>query len=59
MGKHDAAAYEYLSQPKYFADLFNAKFFGGRQVVDGTKLMEADRRKKQAHNPGRNSVGRI
>ncbi len=44
MGKHDAAAYEYLSQPKYFADLFNAKFFGGRQVIDGTKLMEADSR---------------
>ncbi|MBR1770475.1 MAG: hypothetical protein IJ747_00420 [Lachnospiraceae bacterium] len=44
MGKHDVAAYEYLSQPKYFADLFNAKLFGGRQVVDSKKLMEADSR---------------
>mgnify|MGYP006916329285 CR=1 FL=1 len=44
MGQHDAAAYEYLSQAEYFADLFNAKFFNGRQVVDSGKLVEADSR---------------
>ena len=44
MGRHDAAAYEYLSQAEYFADLFNAKFFDGRTVVDSEKLVEADSR---------------
>ena len=44
MGRHDVAAYEYLSQAEHFADLFNAKFFGGRPVVDSEKLLEADGR---------------
>ena len=44
MAKGDDAAYEYLSIPKYFADLFNAKFFQGRQVVDYRELEEADGR---------------
>lgn len=40
MGKHDVAAYEYLSQAEYFADLFNAKIFwreadSGRQEAIG------------------------
>ena len=44
MAKEDDAAYEYFSDPKYFADLFNAKCFDGMQVVDYRDLEEADGR---------------
>lgn len=53
MGKKDDAAYEYLSIPRYFADLFNAKYFGGRQIVDCNKLQEADGRVPIENGPTR------
>lgn len=40
MGKKDVKLYEYLSDTRRFADLFNAACFDGKQVLDG-KLLES------------------
>lgn len=44
MGKEDDAMYDYFSKSKYFADIFNAKCFDGRQVLRADDLLEADGR---------------
>lgn len=41
MGNYDDVVYSYLSDNDRFADLFNAVFFGGREVLKG-KMLEAD-----------------
>ncbi len=42
MGKVDAAARTYLSDPARFADLFNHEAFGGEEVIRPSELREAD-----------------
>ena len=41
MGKYDEAIYNYLSDNDRFADLFNAVFFDGKQVLKG-EMLESD-----------------
>lgn len=42
MGREDAAARFYLSDPERFADMFNHEAFGGEGVIDPSELREAD-----------------
>ena len=50
MGKYDEAIYNYLSDNDRFADLFNAVFFGGKQVLKG-ELLEPDSERHVAVRP--------
>ncbi len=52
MGKNDVALSSYFSDPKIFADLFNAWMYGGKQVIDPGSLMTED-----SVQPGRNMRG--
>ena len=45
MAKADNALQEYWDDEEKFADLFNAKLFGGKKVILPEHLMEADSRK--------------
>lgn len=42
MGKTDNALWEYWNDKEKFADLFNAKLFGGERVILPEYLTEAD-----------------
>ena len=42
MGKNDVALSSYFSDPKIFADLFNAWMYGGKQVIDYRSLTTED-----------------
>lgn len=42
MGKNDIALSSYFSDPKIFADLFNAWMYGGKQVIDYRSLSTED-----------------
>ena len=53
MGRKDDTMYDYLPRPKYFADIFNARCFGGRQVVRENELLEADGRSPMEGMPTR------
>lgn len=44
MGKTDNALWEYWNDKEKFADLFNAKLFGGERVILPEYLTEADSR---------------
>ncbi|MCM1184926.1 MAG: Rpn family recombination-promoting nuclease/putative transposase [Lachnoclostridium sp.] len=53
MGKYDDAMYRYLSDNDRFADLFNAVFFDGRQVLKGEMLEpEGERYTERVPNGG-------
>ena len=42
MGKEDVAAKRHLSDSERFADLFDHEIYGGRGVIDPSRLREAD-----------------
>lgn len=46
MGKKDAQTVEYLSESKYFADMFNAALFCGEEVIKESELLETDKERK-------------
>lgn len=42
MGKKDTITKEYMSEPEYFADVFNYFLFDGRQMIDKKNLSVMD-----------------